>query len=79
MPKVENNQMLFCLRCLKQQKKNTGHFPIKTGSYVAGKNGYIGEKDYVGDGRCGKTAGDISMGLKRLVLGAFASSVVEDT
>ena len=46
---------------------------------MAGKNGYIGEKDYVGDGRCGKTAGDISMGLKRLVLGAFASSVVEDT
>ena len=60
-------------------EKFTGHFPVKTGTYVAGKDGYIGGKDSTGDGRCGNTAGDISMGSKRSVLGGFASSDVEAT
>ena len=73
----QSDAVLF--KILEIAEKFTGHFPVKTGSYVAGKDGYIGGKDSVGDGRCGKTAGDISMGSKRSVLGGFASSVVEDT
>ena len=66
-------------RVLEIAEKFIRHFPVKIGSYVAGKDGYIGEKGSVGDERCGRTSGDISKGSKRSVLCGFAKSVVEDT
>lgn len=60
------------------EEKFTGHFPVNTGSYRVGKVGYIGGKDSFGYGRCGITAGDISMGSKKPVVGAVAISNIVD-
>ena len=59
-------------------EKFTGHLPVKTGSYLVGKVGYIGGNDSPGSGLCGRTAGDISIGSKSPLMGGLASSNVED-
>lgn len=59
-------------------EKLTGHLPVKTGSYIVGKVGYIGGKDSAGYGFCGRTLGDISMGSNSPVIGGVASSIIEE-
>ena len=62
-------------------EKFTGHFPVKTGSYLDGKVGYIGGKDSEGYGNFGKTAGDISIGSKSPdspEVGSLANSTREE-
>lgn len=49
---------------ISDSEKFTGHLPVKTGSNLVGKVGYIGGKASVGNGILGMTAGDISMGSK---------------
>lgn len=58
-------------------EKFTGHLPVKFGSYVVGKLGYMGGTDSSGEGYRGMTPGDISIGSNNAVVGGLASSDVE--
>lgn len=57
------------------EEKFMGHFPVNTGLYVVGKDGYIGEKGSIGYGLRGTTAGEISIGSKSPIGGSDSTNL----
>lgn len=77
----QSDAVLSSIFDISDSEKFTGHLPVKTGSYLLGKIGYIGGKDSLGCGNFGMTAGDISMGSKSPdspEVGSLANSTREE-
>lgn len=71
---AEQSDAVFSI-ILEIEEKFTGHFPVKIGSYVLGKEGYMGGSGSTGYGFRGITAGEISIGLKRPIGGSDSTNL----